>query len=548
MSVAHLGAFLAFKQLSFSWPGGNPLLSSCSHVFNGRCIGIVGANGSGKSTLLRLLAGDLQPQSGTLERKGSVVYLPQQTAAGQSIAGACGLALWLAAWQRLQQGTADAADYALLEQDWTALEALQQRLRQHGWPHLSPLDSAACLSGGQLQRLALETVFARQADFLLLDEPGNHLDSKQQQWLAAQMAQYPHTVVLASHNRNLLRNADVILSLEQGCLKHSGGGLDAYLAAQAQDAAVAVADYRHAKAVEKKAGLKLQQQHDRQQKRTAQARRNRQTCNQSKLILDRGQEQSQQAQGKLRQQQHRLKQQLQTAIQQAQSALPPRQERLWALPQSTVPPGRQVLQTHALRLPYTDIAVVDDVYLHGASRVHIRAENGQGKSTLLRVCAGLQAAAAGAVQTLVPTAYIDQQASLLRDDADLLSQLQQQNTTLPEALLRQYLHQLGLGAAHLGRPCGLLSGGERIKAALALVLWRQPAAQLLLLDEPTNHLDLPSVRALEQALAGFEGAMMVVSHDTDFVHALSPHWQLRIENGRWRLNPAAPFGRDAFIQ
>ena len=537
MSVVHLSAFLAFKQLSFSWPNGDSVLTLCDTVFNSGCIGLVGANGSGKSTVLRLLAGDLLPQSGVVERQGSLVYLPQQTIAAQgSIAAACGLSLWLAAWQRLQQGVADNADYAVLEQDWAALDTLQQRLCQHGWPHLSPQDRAACLSGGQLQRLALETALAKQADFLLLDEPGNHLDSGQRQWLAAQIAAYPHTVVLVSHDRSLLRGADAILSLNQGCLKQYSGDIDVYLAAQVQEQANAIADYQHARATEKKARQRWQQQHDRQQKRTAQAQRNRQTCNQSKLILDRQQEQSQQAQGKLRQQQQQFKQQLQNQIQQAHSALPPAQDKLFTLPQSTVPPRRQVLQTQSLRLSYTAIAEVADLYLHGAFRLHIQADNGAGKSTLLRVCAGLQAPAAGAVQTFVPLAYIDQQASLLDNGTNVLTQLQQQNTMLPEAVLRQYLHQLGLAAAQLCRPCGVLSGGERIKAALAVALWRQPAAQLLLLDEPTNHLDLPSVQALERALADFSGAMMVVSHDADFVRALKPSGRLHILNGHWCLD------------
>lgn len=161
--------------------------------------------------------------------------------------------------------------------------------------------------------------------------------------------------------------------------------------------------------------------------------------------------------------------------------------------------------------------------------------NGSGKSTLLRVLAGLQAPLSGRVHRTGQLAYIDQQASLLDNRADTLTQLRRQNTLLPEALLHQHLHLLGLSADHIKRPCRLLSGGERIKAVLALALWQREPAQLLLLDEPVNHLDLPSIRALERALAGFDGAVIVVSHDTDFVRALRPdeHWQ--IENGVWRL-------------
>jgi ATPase subunit of ABC transporter with duplicated ATPase domains len=110
---------------------------------------------------------------------------------------------------------------------------------------------------------------------------------------------------------------------------------------------------------------------------------------------------------------------------------------------------------------------------------------------------------------------------------------------LSEGTLRSYLAHLQLNAQRATQPCALLSGGERLKAALALALWRQTPAQLLLLDEPTNHLDLASVEAFEQSLQSFPGAIVAVSHDQTFLQALNPSHRLTWQPSGWLLQPTS---------
>lgn len=135
---------------------------------------------------------------------------------------------------------------------------------------------------------------------------------------------------------------------------------------------------------------------------------------------------------------------------------------------------------------------------------------------MLKTLLGLEQAASGDVRLSVSAAYLDQHLTQLDLSLSVMAHLSTEDTPLDEGLLRTRLAQLQLGADKVTLPLSALSGGERLKAALACVLWRREPAQLLLLDEPTNHLDLASTQAIESALAAFPGAMLVVSHDEAF--------------------------------
>jgi len=179
-----------------------------------------------------------------------------------------------------------------------------------------------------------------------------------------------------------------------------------------------------------------------------------------------------------------------------------------------------------------------NLHLAGPVRIAVRGPNGCGKSTLLKLLAGQSQPVSGDCCVHVPCAYIDQHLGLLDNQRSVVEQLNLLDTPLAEAELRTRLALLQLDALRVTQPAGQLSGGERLKAAMAVALWRQTPAQLLLLDEPTNHLDLESVIAFERALQGFTGAMMLVSHDEAFIRAVKPTHVLSWENAQWHLEGA----------
>ncbi|MGJ4748686.1 ATP-binding cassette domain-containing protein, partial [Leptospira sp. SA-E8] len=175
--------------------------------------------------------------------------------------------------------------------------------------------------------------------------------------------------------------------------------------------------------------------------------------------------------------------------------------------------------------------------LQGRQRVGVVGPNGCGKSTLLKVLAGMLSPLAGRCTVSVPVAYLDQGVAGLVPQRSVIDQALEADAAAGESAWRMKLAQLGLDASRLALPSGQLSGGERLKAALALALYATPPAQLLLLDEPGNHLDLPSLEALENLLRGYPGTLLVVSHDDAFMQRLDLTDRLEATEAGWRIGP-----------
>lgn len=206
---------------------------------------------------------------------------------------------------------------------------------------------------------------------------------------------------------------------------------------------------------------------------------------------------------------------------------------MFTLPGSQIAQGKQVLVLQDLVLPHVSLPPIN-WRMDGPMRVALRGPNGCGKSTLLKVMLDETAPVSGTCNVSVTRACLDQQLSRLDLSQSVMTHLNLGNTPLEEGTLRTRLAQLQLGAEKVTLPLGELSGGERLKAALACALWREASVQLLLLDEPTNHLDLASVQAIEAALADFPGALLVVSHDEAFLKGLKLTHELVWEEPGWR--------------
>ncbi len=485
----------AFQLHDVQWhrPDGRPLWQEPLQLSIGcECLGLVGRNGVGKSLLAQLLAGRMPPagsMSGTLWRKGRVhlVAPPLLPHDRRSVAEAMGLGPAFDAVARLAAGQATPDDLVLAEGQWDLPARVAQALADAGLPGLQPTAPVAGLSGGERMRVALAGAMATDAHSLILDEPSNHLDAEARTWLQDWLQSTARTVVVVSHDRQLLRCVDRIAELSPRGLALYGGNYTLYRAQRDGDDAAAQAALQHARA-----------------QRDAARRES-----------------------------------LDGAVRAAAARAEQPPAIFLALPASRVLADKPVLQLAALRLPHVGGPPLEAM-LAGPVRVAVTGPNGCGKSTLLRVIAGTLAPLQGSATTQVPIAMLDQDGGdALPPDVSLLDRLRTLDCPLPHSELRTRLAQLRLDAARVLLPMGLLSAGERLKAALACALWRQAPARLLLLDEPTNHLDLDTTLVLQRALQGFEGALIVASHDGEFIDALRPTHRWAWRDGRLAMRQSS---------
>jgi ATPase subunit of ABC transporter with duplicated ATPase domains len=537
--VTRLPVLVSLQHLSFQFANGETLLEDLTLSIDHTPTGIVGRNGRGKSILAQLIAGVLPPSSGSLNRTASVAYVPQavQVTAGQTLADITGTAQALTALSRMAAGTALIDDLELIGERWDLADRLRTALDAAGLAQLAFDAPADHLSGGQLARVAVIGALLAGPQLLVLDEPTNHLDSAGRQWLLRALKAWRGGLVVVSHDRQLLNTLSRIVELSPLGIRVYGGNYDAYRLQRDTGQHAAVAALEHARLERSRERRRLQNDHDALQRNAARSRKNAETANVDRITKARWKGSAGEIVSRVRSAHHAHKHTLDDQVRQAYERVEDETPTLLVLPQSAIAKGRQVLALVEVQLPWLAPAPLT-LHLAGPVRVAVQGPNGCGKSTLLKVLAGLSRPVSGECSVPVPSAYIDQHLALLDDQRSIIDQLNLLDTPLAEAQLRTRLALLQLDAVRVTQPAGQLSGGERLKAAMAIALWRKTPAQLLLLDEPTNHLDLESVLAFEQALQGFTGAMVVVSHDQAFVQAIRPTHVLSWQSEGWRLESA----------
>ncbi|WP_234266560.1 ABC-F family ATP-binding cassette domain-containing protein [Hydrogenophaga sp. NFH-34] len=537
MATTH---YLALEDVSCVLPDGTLLFAHLTETFDDqRRAGLVGRNGSGKTVLARMLAGLQPPSGGRCVRAGSVHYLAQQIstpAPGATVADLAGVQALLAALQRIEAGSTEPADFDTVGERWHIRQQLQHALEQHGLAHLRADTPASRLSGGEAMRVALIGALLSEADFLILDEPSNHLDQPSRHALIEQLAHWPRGLLVISHDRQLLDTLDRIVELSPLGLRSYGGNHAFYAQAKAHEQQNAVAELDRAMLDRRREEQALRAQRERQEKRQARGARAGQQANQAKILLDRQKERSDHATGKLLRQQAATRQALAQRVREAAEQVADEAAIHLHAPPTAGVAQRLVAELDGVELPFVPEALRRiSLQVRGRQRIGLTGPNGSGKSTLLKVLAGQIQPLAGRCQVITGTVYLDQSLGHLDPGRPVLEQLQQAQRTLDESALRMRLAQLGLDAQKVALPSRLLSGGERLKAALACALYADPPPPLLLLDEPSNHLDLPSLRALETLLTSYQGALLVASHDPVFLEALGLTDRLEATGKGWRL-------------
>lgn len=499
---------IRLQQLSLM-RGTKPLFEQADLTINpGETVGLIGANGAGKSTLFAMLRQELHADAGSIDfpQQWRVAHVAQETPAldRPAIAYAIDgdtdlrklegeLAALEAQGQQADGHRIGELHAKLADADaYTVRSRAEQLLSGLGFSEEQMLRPVASFSGGWRMRLNLAQALMCPSDLLLLDEPTNHLDLDAILWLEDWLRRYPGTLLVISHDRDFLDGVtDVIVHIDERKLRRYAGNYSAFESQRAAQLALA------------------QSQLDKQQRKRAHLQ----------SFIDRFKAKA----TKAKQAQSRIK-----ALAKMEELAPLRAAAEFSFefrePERAPNPLLVLEQVDA---GYRDDNGQENPIVRGITfslqsgqRIGLLGANGAGKSTLIKTIAGEIAPLHGTARIgkgLVVGYFAQHQLEMLRPDDSPLMHFARLAPDEREQELRNFLGSFNFPGEMVKSPIAPFSGGEKARLALALIVWQRP--NLLLLDEPTNHLDLETREALTEALAQFDGTLLLVSHDRHLLRA-----------------------------
>jgi ATPase subunit of ABC transporter with duplicated ATPase domains len=513
-------ALLTIDRLSAATPDGKPLFQDLSFALGDETVGLVGRNGSGKSTLLAILSGALEPLSGTVSRSGRVAVLRQVQPDDGSVAGALGVTSDLSRLHRLEAGEGTPDDAGLA--DWTLeqrIAAAFERVRIAG----IGLDrTVASLSGGERTRLALAAMLLAEPDVLLMDEPTNNLDVDGRVAIAELLAGWPGGAIIASHDRVLLESVDRIVQLSPVGVTSFGGGWSAFEEARDALRERAEADLDRAERDLRQQSASAQRQHEKKARRDKAGRAKGAKGDMPRILIGAQIERAQNSGARDSVLAERMMDDARGAVDQARRQVEIVTPLRIELPRANVPANRTLLCLEDVTFEQGGRKLFGPLSftVTGPERVLVSGPNGSGKTTLLHLAMGLGEPTSGKVTRTEALAMLDQHVALLDPALDLVANLRRRHPGMTAGQAHKVLARFAFRNRDALRPAATLSGGEKLRAGLAIVTAGQHPPQMLLLDEPTNHLDIEALEMLESALANYDGALLLVSHDRRFIDAV----------------------------
>ncbi|MBB3228121.1 ATPase subunit of ABC transporter with duplicated ATPase domains [Luteibacter sp. Sphag1AF] len=517
-------ALVRVSHLCFSWPDGTTVLADVSFALGPSSTGLVALNGAGKSTLLKLLAGRLTASSGTIDIRGKLAWLPQHLplATSSTVADVLEVTPVLLALDAISAGKGTPEHFDIVDGDWNVRERVYAILDRLGLGHVALERPLSTLSGGQVMSLGLASCLMQRPDILLLDEPTNHLDTSSRERLYRVLNEWKGCLIVASHDRELLRTTEHIAELSRGDLRWFGAGYDAYRDTVSTEQNAFAGQVQNLRSEVRREKRDKQDARERAERRAGNAARSLPDAGLSRLAAGLRKRHAQVSAGKADElHEHRLAS-MQSRLADAASELESLPSLDFTLPATRVPARRVLFACENMQVCHGERALFGDngltMSIRGPERIALSGDNGSGKTTLLRIMAGERSADAGVVRVAQGgVTYLSQRLELADTTRTVAQCLADYAPGMPAQERANLLARLHFRGDRMHLAVAGLSGGERLRVVLACVLHAEVAPQFLLLDEPTNNLDLAGISQLGEALRAFEGAMVVVSHDAAFL-------------------------------
>ena len=506
---------LRLEKISKIFPTGEVLKDVSWEIKNGERIGLVGVNGAGKSTQLKIIAGLEEATDGTLITEGdpSIAYLKQEFDVDilrtvreelfEAFHEASELIHSQKCIQKKMESELATRDIAYLDSLIKDLSVIQSKFESiNGYDLESKVEKllptigfnqkdadrvVGDFSGGWQMRIALGKILLQSPDLLLLDEPTNHLDLATIEWLENYLLDQKVAMVIVSHDRSFLdKVCTKIVNTERGKSKSYLGNYTSYI--QQKDFEIESAKVAYEK---QQKDIQVQKQYI--ERFRASATRSTQAKSREKL-LDKVEK-----------------------IEAPENSLKGPSFQFMDAPRS----GKDVLSVNCITHSYEDniLFLEANLEVEPGERIAFLGENGSGKSTLLRLIMGLEEPDEGSIElgkyNIIPSYFEQNQAEALELEKTVIETISQSVPNWSQTEVRSLLGSFGLTNDSVFKEVRQISGGEKARLALALMIIKP--SNFLILDEPTNHLDIPSKQMLEKALSNYSGTALIVSHDRYFI-------------------------------
>ncbi|WET02765.1 ABC-F family ATP-binding cassette domain-containing protein [Flavobacterium sp. YJ01] len=488
---------------------------------------LVGNNGVGKSTLLRIISGELKPFSGQIIQNSKPYFVPQLF--GQfdnlSIADALEIKDKIKSLKEILEGIVTEENLQLLDNDWTIEERCDKGLSYWNLHDLDLNQKMETLSGGQKTKVFLAGIIIHEPDFILMDEPSNHLDFGARELLYEFIKSTSSSILVVSHDRTLLNILDRTLEMSKNEVIVYGGNYDFYRNQKKIMHEALEQDVQSKEKELRKAKDKERETIERQNKLDSRGKKKQEKSGVARIMMNTLRNNAENSSSKLKDVHAEKINTISGDLRQLRSNLPAIDQIKFGFNNSTFNKGKTLFKANEINYSYGNQLLWKenlDFEILSGDRLVLKGLNGSGKTTLVKIILGELKLEQGNISSLgKKVMYIDQDYSLLQNNLKVYDQAQLFNDCgLEEHDVKMRLNRFLFTQNDWNKPCNTLSGGERMRLMLCCLTISDESPEIIILDEPTNNIDIQNIEILTSALNEYNGTLIVISHDHLFLNQI----------------------------
>ncbi len=522
---------LLLQGVAYTHPDKDLLFNNINIAINWQDkIALIGNNGSGKSTLLKIMAGNISPSAGKIKRETQPYYVPQHF--GQyndyTIAQVLGVDDKLKALKEILAGNVTDTNMARLNDDWAIEERCNEALAYWKLDGLNLSQKMNTISGGQKTKVFLSGIMIHKPQLVLLDEPSNHVDNASRGMLYNYIQTTATTLVVVSHDITLLNLLNNVYELSNRGITVYGGNYDFYTEQKAIELNAFNEELKSREKALRKAKETEREALERQQKLDARGKKKQEKSGLPTIAMNTLRNKAERSTAYTKAVHAEKTSSLSNEIAHMRKELPAKDKMKIGFDNSDVHKGKVLVEVKAVNFSYGSIPLWKEALsftISSGERIAIKGPNGSGKTTLVKMMLNEIKPLAGTINGGgVRATYIDQDYSLIEHTLTVYEQAQKFNTgNIQEHELKSRLTHFLFTKSYWDKSCAMLSGGEKMRLMLCCLTIGNQARDMIILDEPTNNLDIQNIEILIKAINGYDGTVIVISHDEYFLEQVKVH-------------------------